>query len=785
MKKLIFLLLTTILFPFNVTSQIKGMVKNKENQPLQYATIALYSLPDSIFKFGAVTDSLGSYCFIKDVLPGDYLLQISFLGYKTKNEKISVTDRSKEVVRDFILDQDENLLNEVIVKGQKPAMKLESGKLTYHIPTLIKNKAATNAYDMLKEIPGVMEQNDQIVLLGTTGVTILLNGHKSTMTYSQLITLLRSTPLSQVEDVEIMYSTPPKYNIRGASINIILKQEVEENTSAPLQGEVAGTFRQRTNASGSGRISLNYNSKQASINALYSYNDSRTFNKEELTAEHNIDNKTYYIEQLSKGNNKYQVHNAHVGFKYQFANNDKVDISYTGMFDRANSKRTATTNISGVETYTNTNSSGPSTMHNTRVDYESHFGLNIGFDYTSYNANCDYFLANSDNASSVIEQLSYKSKQEIRRKGFYANQSHKLKNRWSINYGLSYSYTKSNNSSDAHKDDTKFDKASFDTSQKEDIWNFFAGFSKYFSEKLSLDASLAFEHYKSIERSNNSSNELWDNVAIFPALNLSYMPAENHTFQLAVTSDKSYPSYWSLNPNVYYFSSYGVTYGNPYLKPQRDYNIGLTYIFKRKYLIRSYLNYTPDYFVQLPYQSPKELQQIFMEQNYNYRKSIGLLGSLPFTIGEYISSRFVANIMYMREKDDEFFDLSFDRKAFMGIFQMNHDITLSKKPNIIFNVSGYYSTPTAIQGIYDLGASGNLSTALTFTFDKNRAKLILRGDDIFDTRTPKASIDYKGQKSTLKAFRDTRSFTLSFVYSFGNYKESDRKEVDSSRFGAQ
>lgn len=141
--------------------------------------------------------------------------------------------------------------------------------------------------------------------------------------------------------------------------------------------------------------------------------------------------------------------------------------------------------------------------------------------------------------------------------------------------------------------------------------------------------------------------------------------------------------------------------------------------------------------------------------------------------------------MYMREKDDAFFDLSFDRKTVLGILQMNHDIILSNKPDLQMNVSGYVTTPTAIQGIFDLGASGNLSGALTWTFDNGRARLILKADDIFNTRTPMASINFKGQKSTLNAFRDTRTVSLSFVYRFGGYKEKERKEVDTSRFGTR
>lgn len=43
--------------------------------------------------------------------------------------------------------------------------------------------------------------------------------------------------------------------------------------------------------------------------------------------------------------------------------------------------------------------------------------------------------------------------------------------------------------------------------------------------------------------------------------------------------------------------------------------------------------------------------------------------------------------------------------------------------------------------------------------------------------------DYMGQKSSLDATRDTRFFSLSFLYRFGGYKEKERKEVDTSRFG--
>ena len=43
------------------------------------------------------------------------------------------------------------------------------------------------------------------------------------MSYEQIVALLKSTPASRLEQIEVMYTTPPQYHVRGASINIRLK----------------------------------------------------------------------------------------------------------------------------------------------------------------------------------------------------------------------------------------------------------------------------------------------------------------------------------------------------------------------------------------------------------------------------------------------------------------------------------------------------------------------------------------------------------------------------------
>ena len=93
---------------------------------------------------------------------------------------------------------------------------MEGSKLIYDITQLTNTKLVTNAYEVIKNLPGIMEYNGTLTL-AEWSVNILLNDKVSSMTYEQILTLLKSMPASRVEKVEIMYTTPPQYHVRGAS----------------------------------------------------------------------------------------------------------------------------------------------------------------------------------------------------------------------------------------------------------------------------------------------------------------------------------------------------------------------------------------------------------------------------------------------------------------------------------------------------------------------------------------------------------------------------------------
>ena len=113
-------------------------------------------------------------------------------------------------------------LPEVMVKGERPVVKAQQGKLVYDMPRLLEQLPVSNAYEALKELPGVIEQEGDLSL-GGRGVSVIINGKVSTMSKEQLKTLLESTPVGRLEKAEVMVAAPARYDIRGAMINVVLK----------------------------------------------------------------------------------------------------------------------------------------------------------------------------------------------------------------------------------------------------------------------------------------------------------------------------------------------------------------------------------------------------------------------------------------------------------------------------------------------------------------------------------------------------------------------------------
>lgn len=69
-------------------------------------------------------------------------------------------------------------LPEVMITGERPVVKAEQGKLVYDVPRLVGSLPVDNAYDAVKNLPGVVSMNDAL-MLGGQPVTVRKYRHRT------------------------------------------------------------------------------------------------------------------------------------------------------------------------------------------------------------------------------------------------------------------------------------------------------------------------------------------------------------------------------------------------------------------------------------------------------------------------------------------------------------------------------------------------------------------------------------------------------------------------------
>lgn len=769
---------------FAQNNVIKGVVTDTSDVPIEGVAVVLQTL-DSTYVDAAITDSLGVF-MLDGNLDKKYMLLFQHVLYKPL--QLPLTNGELGVIR---LTPQEYNLDEVVVKADRKIVKVENGSLKYDIHQLMKDKAVSNAFEVMKQTPGIIGTSDDIQLLGAKSPQIVLNGQLTTLSSDQLIDLLKSMPASKVKSIEIFYNAPDQYNIKGPLINVIMEKESVHST--PLQGEGGIEYLQKHYATGKAHVSLLYSTRNFSIDFLVSGEKGRNYEGEDILARHTLLESITEIDQTGRGNERVYGGNLYINMDYRLKNKDKLSLTYTLGGNKTKESREAETSYTDFSTlkifdkrHSCTNDKTQVALHNVRLQYDGHNGLCIGGDFTHYKS--PSFLKYLEyRTDTILTDMLNNAKQKISRAALFVNQTHTLNTGWKLNYGVYGGYTFSKTNIDYLYNRGNGYELSEDlltnNIQKEYTGNLFAEISKSFGENFSTTVSLKGEYFKADYTENGVASTLWNDWTFFPKITLMYLFSPKHILQMNINSNKTYPSYWQLTPKETPVNSYSISMGNPTLKPYRTYSGQLIYILRQKYTFLIFAQYDPDFFTQLPYQSSSELKNIFRFENIDYSLTTGIGVVLPFSVGKVINSQFTAQGIRMQQKMKKFHEISFDNSKYFGQFILNNTFTpISTYPNLKVDLNASYVTG-AVQGIYDLGAFYNVSTGLKWTFAQDKGTLLLKCDNIFQSNLPKKiEINQENQYSKLRKLDDTRCLSLSFSWKFGGYKTKQHKSVDMSRF---
>lgn len=659
-------------------------------------------------------------------------------------------------------------LPEVMVKGSRPIVKAERGMLSYNMPLLLKQLPADNAYEALTRIPGVSDATGSISFSGNE-VTLIINGQATTLTQEQLTERLKAMPAAQLAKAEVMLSAPARYHVRGMAINIVTKDYAGTNQ---LSGQVIGGMKQSKYAKGFGDLYLSLQRGKFGLDAQYKYVNGNSYGESSRIANHPLgNNRVYYNDET--GQKSFGItHNYRLGMNYAFSKNHRLDVAYTGHWDkRCSNSNTTGLSISGMH------HDSHEYLHNVDVNYSLPFGLTLNGSYTYYRTPqqqaLDGTMHTDESMSETERNLTSGSEQTINKWMFTADQTHLLAHGWGLSYGVKGQFT-SNKSyqTTIDKDGSVLPDGTSSVDLNERIWNLYAGFSKQINKALSLEASVAAEQYHS---------PIWDKWRVYPTLNALWNVNDNHLLNLSFSSNSEFPSYWSTMSNVFYSSTYSEIHGNPDLKPFAYYNVNLMWQIKRRYTLMAFASLKPDYFVQLPYQTTERMAVIMKETNFDYSNSYGLQASVIFNAGKWLNGNVFAVGTYKHDKSSNFFDLPFNRKKFSVILGGTASVKLCNTQDLRLILNPFYQTK-AIQGVYDISPIFRMNAKLQWSSHDGKWGLRLNGSNIFnnlyDTRSVQGNQDYR-----MKINYNWASVTFAVIYKFGGYKEKNVKAVDTSRMG--
>ena len=242
---------------------IVGKVQDAQGEPIAYATVSLLTADSSLIT-GAITDEKGAFSISAygptPTLPtregeedpphpslqregvksnNNYILQVSFIGYKTVARAIHSGDANLLIT----LQEESEELAEVEVKAKRQLIERQFDKIVLNVSNS-PFAAGSNGKDLLKKAPGVQVDKDGNVTVNGKSVEVYIDGRPSYLSGDQLKAMLEGTDGSTIEKIEIISNPSAKYDAagQGGIINIKTKRNMMQGLNGTLSASYGGMY---------------------------------------------------------------------------------------------------------------------------------------------------------------------------------------------------------------------------------------------------------------------------------------------------------------------------------------------------------------------------------------------------------------------------------------------------------------------------------------------------------------------------------------------------------------
>jgi outer membrane receptor protein involved in Fe transport len=229
--------------------KISGVVLDSTDmKPVSFATVTLTLGNSQKPISGAVADDKGEFSITKIPL-GEYNVAISFIGFKTLNKTVSITDKNSNInLGKIFIFPAVTELKEVTIEGKKDLIEEKVDRTVYNADQ-DKTSQGGDATDVLRRVPMLtVDLDGNVSLRGNQNIRVLINNKPSSIMASSVADALRQIPADQIKSVEVITSPSARYDAEGSAgiINIITKKTTMKgltlgiNSSAGYRGSMLG-----------------------------------------------------------------------------------------------------------------------------------------------------------------------------------------------------------------------------------------------------------------------------------------------------------------------------------------------------------------------------------------------------------------------------------------------------------------------------------------------------------------------------------------------------------------
>lgn len=773
---LLFLLMPVLL---NAQTTISGLVTDQNNQPVEYATVALFSQTDSTLVKGELTNTKGEFT-IAQVLKGQYFAKISYVGYPDFKTALIEVDTKPIELGTLQFEEASLDLKEVEVVAARPLIEVKADKTVFNVDGSI-NATGNTALELLRKSPGVVVDNDDnIILAGKSGVLVYIDDRPSYMSSEDLAIMLNNMQSSEIDAIEIITEPGARYEAEGNAgiINIKMKKDKSLGTNGSLNAGYGYGKNHRYN----GGLSLNHRNKKLNVFGSINHSGGQRENWLDFYRQQN----GLVFDSYTLNTNDILANNGKIGVDYFINKSNTIGFLINGAINKRDWEANTTTDIF-PEGATKTESILTSDSFN--EGWRNNFNTNINYLWTgakgnSFSADLDYANFNNSSYNYQPNLLSLASNNSIIDANNYEGNDSTLINIYAakadyetdafegkLGFGAKWSYVQTDNAYylyEVFEQDSimkTLSDSSFDF--VENINAAYANYKKTIG-KYNLSAGVRMEHTRAEGENVDLNYVRW-----FPSAGFSWSVNQKNQLALNYNRRIKRQSYQDLNPFEYRLSAISSFRGNPMVRPQYAHNFTLKHTFN--YMFNTSITYSRinDYYTNLSI-AKGDSASYLTPINLDYQEVMSLNFSAPYSIKNWWNTYTSLNLVNLRNvaSFQEFGDLNI-RVNNLNIY---HQSTFLLPADWAIEVSGWYNSPGIWGAVYETGANGSLDFGVKKKLFDGRGNLKASYTDVLLTAPWSAIQDFGGFVSQGSGGWESRSFRINFTYAFGSQTVKDARK---------